>query len=117
MIKQPNILLTEIINLFECQVLLRSETSYNKVDIFNQIRAVSGVVVVNIVSNDYLESKRTKDYEYSLLKVKYIVNKSPIDDIKALGIKMLKGDGEQIPKIDGIVSFLPRLKTIRKVGK
>lgn len=118
MMKQNKpILLSEILSLFECQVLLKTESSYNKVDLFNQIRAVSGIVVVNVVHSDFLEKKRTSQYEYSLIKIKYIVNKSPREDIKILGGKVIKGDGQSVKGgIDGVLQFLPRYQTIRKVS-
>lgn len=117
MIKNNNILLLEALNLFECQVLLKTETEYNKIDLFNQIRAVSGVVTLIVIHNDYLESKKTPTHEYSLIKIKYIVNKSPVDDIKILGQRVIGGDKEQMGKVSGVIQFLPRVKTIRKIGK
>ena len=111
-------LLSEILSLFECQVLLKTQTDYNKIDLFNQIRAVSGVVTLIVIHNDYLESRRTPQHEYSLLKIKYIVSKSPQDDIKSLGLKVIKGDGSSLKGgIDGVLQFLPRIQTIRKIGK
>lgn len=111
-------LLSEILSLFECQVLLKTQTDYNKVDLFNQIRAVSGVVTLIVIHNDYLESRRTDQHEYSLIKIKYIVSKTPQDDIKKIGEGIIKGDGSSLKGgIDGILQFLPRLKTIRKIGK
>lgn len=108
-------ILNEAFNLYECQVLLKTQTAMSKTDIFNQIRAISGVVVVHVIQNDFLDSKRTKHHEYSLISMKYVVDKSPEQDIKAIGSRCLQGDQVQF-KIPGLISFLPRLRTIIKKG-
>jgi hypothetical protein len=104
-------LLLEGITIFECQVLIRTDYNYNRVQIYNLVRALKGVVVVTVEQNDYLDSKRTKFYEYSLLYIKYISTKDPVTDIKRIQV-----DGMSTNKIKGLLQFIPRIKTIRKVG-
>lgn len=115
MVKLKNILIEEL-NLFECQVLLKTKSDFNKIDIFNQIRSISGVVIVNVIHSEFLDSKSIKNFEYSLITIKYSVNGSPKEDIKKIGRMCLNGDGIQ-PKIEGIIFFLPRLVTIKKVRR
>ena len=44
----------------------------DKVEIYNEIRALEGVVVVTVDQSDFLDAKATDKHEYSLLKIKYI---------------------------------------------
>jgi hypothetical protein len=106
--KLSNILL-EGINVYSIEALIKTVAGENKVEIYNQVRAVSGIVVVTIEHSDFLDSKATKQYEYSLLKMKYIVKSTPEDDIN--NIKTIA-----VKTIPGLVSFIPRLNTLEKKG-
>ena len=108
MMNLSNILL-EGISVYSIEALIKTIAGENKVEIYNQIRAVSGIVVVTIIHSDFLDNKATTQYEYSLLKMKYIVKDTPendIDIIKSLAVKT----------IPGLVSFVPRLNTLEKKG-
>lgn len=105
-----NILL-EGISVFEIQVIIKTDYNYNRVEIYNLIRALKGVVVVTVEQSEFLDSKRTNLHEYSLLYMKYISTKDPVSDAKKIMI-----DAKTTNKIRGLLQFIPRLKTIRKVG-
>ena len=70
------------------------------------------VVVVTVEKSDYLDSQATVDAEFSLLKIKYIVRSTPEEDIKKIAT-----DAKISSKIPGLLQFIPRLQTIRKVGE
>ena len=57
------------------------------------------------------EDKATKDYEYSLLKVKYIGRGDAKSSIKEIGI-----DAVTKNRVPGLLQFIPRYNTIIKVG-
>ena len=103
-----NILL-EGISVYSIEALIKTIAGENKVEIYNQVRAVSGIVVVTIIHSDFLDNKATTQYEYSLLKMKYIVKDTPENDINT--IKSLA-----VKTIPGLVSFVPRLNTLEKKG-
>jgi ribosomal protein S10 len=108
MINLSNILL-EGIDVYSIEALIKTIAGENKVEIYNQVRAVSGIVVVTIIQSDFLDNKSTNQYEYSLLKMKYIVKDTPENDINT--IKSLA-----VKTIPGLVSFVPRLNTLEKKG-
>jgi hypothetical protein len=108
MIKLHNILL-ENINVYSVEALIKTIAGENKVEIYNQIRAVSGIIVVTVEQSDFLDSKATNQYEYSLLKIKYLVLSTPEEDINKIKVNSVK-------TIPGLVSFVPRLNTIEKKG-
>ena len=105
------ILLNEGITIFKCDILIKTSAEENKVEIYNEIRALSGVVVVTIEQSDFLNTKATKAYEYSLLKLKYIGRGDAKASIKEIGI-----DAVTKNRIPGLLQFIPRYNTIIKVG-
>jgi len=105
------IILNEGITVFRCDVLIKTRADQNKVEIYNEIRALEGVVVVTIQQSDFLNRKKTNQYEYSLLKVKYIGRGDAKSSIKNIGI-----DAVTKNKVPGLLQFIPRYNTIIKVG-
>ena len=105
------ILLTEGITIFRCDVLIKTESEQNKVEVYNEIRALEGVVVVTIEQSDFLNTKKTPQYEYSLLKIKYIGRGDAKSSIKDIGINAVTKN-----KVPGLLQFIPRYNTIIKVG-
>ena len=104
-------ILNEGITIFKCDILIKTAADQNKVEIYNEIRALSGVVVVTIEQSDFLNTKATKAYEYSLLKLKYIGRGDAKTSIKEIGI-----DAVTKNRIPGLLQFIPRYNTIIKVG-
>jgi hypothetical protein len=105
------IILNEGITVFRCDVLIKTAADQNKVEIYNEIRALEGVVVVTIEHSDFLDNKATPQYEYSLLKIKYIGRGDAKTSIKNIGI-----DAVTKNKVPGLLQFIPRYPTITKIG-
>ncbi len=104
-------ILNEGITIFKCDILIKTAADQNKVEIYNEIRALNGVVVVTIEQSDFLNTKATKVYEYSLLKLKYIGRGDAKTAIKEIGI-----DAVTKNRVPGLLQFIPRYDTIVKVG-
>lgn len=109
MIKLTNLLL-ESLSIYEVEVMIKVEKDSNKVDIYNEIRAIEGVVVVKVEQNTYLNTLTTDKTEYSLLHMKYTVYNDPIEDIKEIKKRAIVTN-----KISGLLKFIPRLKTLKKI--
>ena len=105
------ILLNEGITIFKCDILVKTAADQNKVEIYNEIRALEGVVVVTIEQSDFLNRKATEQYEYSLLKLKYIGRGDAKTSIKEIGISAVTKK-----RVPGLRQFSPRYDTIIKVG-
>jgi hypothetical protein len=108
MIKLTNLLL-EALSIYEVEVMIKVEREANKVDIYNEIRAIEGVVVVKVEQNTYLNTLTTDQTEYSLLHMKYLVYTDPIDAVKEIKTRAISSN-----KIAGLLKFIPRLKTLEK---
>ena len=111
MIKLTDIL-TEAVALDKIDVLIKTATDINKVEVYNQIRALTGVVVVTIEQSEFLDSKATDKFEYSLLHVKYLVTADPKTDIDRI-----KTDCLVTTRIPGLLQFIPRYQTAKQLGK
>lgn len=108
MIKLEKLLL-ESLSIYEIEVLIKVERESNKVDIYNEIRAIEGVVVVKVEQNTYLNTLTSQISEYSLLHMKYLVYTDPIEDIKEIKTRAMSTN-----KIPGLLNFVPRIKTLKK---
>ncbi len=83
-----------------------------KVEVYNQLRALAGVVVITVEQNEYLDSKATDKFEYSLLHIKYLVTADPKTDINRI-----KKDALVTTRIPGLLQFIPRYTTTQNLGK
>jgi len=98
--------------IYKIEALIKVTNDINKTFVYNSIRGINGVVVVSVEQNNYLDSQKTDEYSYSLLKIKYMVTTKPEDDINIIKKKALISD-----KIEGLIQFLPRFQTIQKIGE
>jgi hypothetical protein len=109
--KLSNIIL-ESTNLYKIDILIKTAAESNKVTIYNEIRALTGVVVVTVEQSEFLDSKATDKFEYSLLHMKYLVSSDPKTDINKI-----KLDALVTTKIPGLLQFIPRYTTAQLKGK
>ena len=111
MIKLSNILL-EAVRLDKIDILIKTTSDINKVEVYNQIRGLSGVVVVTVEQSEFLDSKATDKFEYSLLHMKYLVTSDAKTDIDKIKVNALV-----TTRIPGLLQFIPRYQTTQNVGK
>lgn len=109
--KLSNLLLEGLI-LYKIEVLIKTDASTNQVYVYNEIRGLKGVVVVTVDQSDYLKSKNTERHHYSLLRIKYLAEKTPKESISDI-----KTDALVTHKINGLIQFIPRFSTIEKIGQ
>jgi hypothetical protein len=112
MINFNDILSEIIVKIYYCEVLVKTSKEENKVYIYNEIRGLKDVVVVKVITNNYLDNQSTDKIEYTLLQIKYLVRSTPEDDIISIKKNALITD-----KIPGLLQFIPRLKTIKLIGE
>jgi hypothetical protein len=111
MTKLSNIL-NEMLSIYRIDVLIKTNSNFNQVLIYNEVRALPGVVVVTVQQSDFLDAKANNTSEFSLLKLKYIVTTTPQDDIQKIKIA-----ASTTHKVEGLLQFIPRIQTIEKIGQ
>ena len=104
--------LLEAINLAKIDILIKTSAATNKVEVYNQIRALTGVVVVTVQQSQFLDDKATEQFEYSLLHLKYLVSNDSKTSINAI-----KKDALMTTRIPGLLQFIPRYQTAKTLGK
>ena len=109
--KLSNILL-EGLTLFKVDILIKTTNTVNKVEVYNQIRALKNVVVITIEQNDFLRSKSTDTFDYELLHLKFLTKGIPKD-----ATNDIKKEAMITQRIFGLLQFIVRYKTIQQLGK
>lgn len=99
--------LKEGVNLFGIEVIIKTDFKYNKVEIYNQIRALKGVVVCKIENNSYLSSRSTEQFEFTLVHIKFTSTTEPLKDIE-----LIKQDALHTNKVLGLLQFITRPATL-----
>lgn len=113
MIKFTDIL-TEILNTYEIEGIIKSNTEQNISDILDQIRALRKITTVkNITPPDYPQKENV---EYTKINIKFLSKTGrPEEDIEEFKQEILKsGEGDKL-KIPGVISANFNLDTLRRI--
>ena len=113
MIKLKDIL-TEILNTYEVEALITSNTEQNISDILDQIRGLRKITTVkNITPPDYPQKENV---EYTKINIKFLSKTGrPEEDIEEFKQEILKsGEGDKL-KIPGVISANFNLDTLRRL--
>ena len=113
MIKLKDIL-TEIINTYQVEAFLLTDTTFNITDVLDQIRAIRKVTIVrNITPPEYLQKK---NYEYTLVTIKFISRGSAKQDLEQLKQDILTSDRSMNDlRVPGVKSFKFKPETLQRI--
>ena len=89
------------------QVVVKMKDEAIFTEIYNQIRAIKDVIVIKVIDDERLNTASVGPYNYSLLEIKFISERTAIDTIK-----MIKHEALKIP---GLVKFHVRTNTMLKI--
>ncbi len=107
-------LLTESLTLCSCYVILKVDKTMNRTEIFNRIRALPGVIIVDPVTSQLVGRHVTDKNAYSLVELKYIVNTNPLVDLDIIKKKIVTGD-EHSKSIEGVSAVIIQKKTLKRI--
>ncbi len=110
------IILESNFNLFYVDVVIKTEKlKTTKLDAFNQIRALPDVITVNPLYIPQIDARETDVVEYSYVKMKFLSSSSnPTQEMYDIRARALRGFDDK-HKIVGLMQFIIREKTIKKV--
>jgi len=113
MIKLKNIL-NEILNTYIVQAYMLTDTEYNITDILDQIRAVRKVTIVrNITPPEYIQKK---NFEYTLVTIKFVSRGNPKQDLEKLKKDVLTSDRSMNDlRVPGVQSFKYKPETLKRL--
>ena len=113
MIKFADIL-TEILNTYEVDVIIKSNKNQNISDILDQIRALRKITTVrNTTPPEYPQKE---NIEYTRINIKFLSKTSkPEEDIKEFEQEILTSDQDDNRKILGVISANFDINTLRRI--
>ena len=113
MIKIKNILL-EILNTFQVEAIILTDTKYNITDILDQIRGLRKVTIVrNITPPEYVQKP---NIEYTLVTIKFISRGDAKQDLTKFKEDLLTSDMSKTDlRVPGVKSFKFKPETLKRI--
>tara|TARA_Y100001963_G_scaffold146306_1_gene221072 strand:- start:381 stop:725 length:345 start_codon:yes stop_codon:yes gene_type:complete len=114
MIKLTNIL-SEMLNTYQVEANLFTDSSFNITDILNQIRAIRKITIVTInTPDDYVQNN--PNTEYQRLKIKFVTRTDPKLDLEQIKNDILNTNLKtKNIRIPGIKSMKFKTETIKRL--
>ena len=114
MIKLKDILL-EILNTFQVEVDLFIDKATSHYEITNEVRALKGITIVNIITpEDYVQKAGSSD-EYMRLKLKFVTRGEAKEVMQTFLDNALAKDDKDTIRIQGIKSMKFREDTLKRI--
>ena len=113
MIKLKNIL-NEVLNEFSVQAYMLTDREYNITYILEQIRGIRKVTIIrNITPPEYVQKK---NFEYTLINIKFITRGNPKQDMEKIKEDILTSDMSKTDlRVPGVKSFKYKPETLRRL--
>lgn len=106
--KLLKILTERVLETYFIQVIIKVDNkNANNTEVYNQVRALPGVVVVQVINDERIGNLSTGDYDFQLLQLKFINKSTPSETMSEIKRQALT--------IFGLVKFYPREKTLNKI--
>tara|TARA_B100001094_G_scaffold312422_1_gene349066 strand:+ start:2032 stop:2376 length:345 start_codon:yes stop_codon:yes gene_type:complete len=114
MIKLKDILL-EILNTFQVEADLFVDKTSSHYEITNEVRALKGITIVNIITpEDYVQKVGSSD-EYMRLKLKFVTRGEAKELMQTFLDNALAKDDKDTIRIQGIKSMKFRENTLKRI--
>ena len=113
MIKLKNIL-NEVLNEFSVQAFMLTDREYNITDILEQIRGIRKVTIIrNITPPEYVQKK---NFEYTLVTIKFVTRGNPKQDMEKIKQDVLTSDRSATDlRVPGVRSFKYKPETLKRL--
>ena len=111
MIKLKNIL-SEILNTFQIEATIITDSSFNISDILNQIRGLRKVTIVSVEPVDI----KKPGIEYHKIKIKFVTRREPKQDLEQFKKDILSSDlSKKDLRIPGVKSIKFKEETLKRI--
>jgi len=107
-------ILTEILNAYEVEAIIKSNKEQNISDILDQIRALRKITTLkNITPPNYPQKE---NIEYTRINIKFLSRTGkPEEDLKEFEREILNsGEGDKL-KVPGVIAFKFDTNTLRRL--
>lgn len=98
--------------------IIKFKKSLNKNEVIERIRGIKNVTIVDVHKPKKFAdwSRKSKDYEYNLVDIKFNTNLPPEEEIKKIEFAMLRSDNtKDVQFINGIVGVKAMYDTLVKL--
>ena len=111
MIKLKNILL-EVLNTFQIEAIITTDSNFNISDILNQIRGLRKVTIVSVEPIDI----KKPNLEYHKIKIKFVTRGEPKNDIELFKQDILTSDlSKKDLRIPGVKAINFKIETLKRL--
>ena len=111
MIKLTNIL-SEVLNTFQIEATIITDSSFNISDILNQIRGLRKVTIVSVEPVDI----KKPGIEYHKIKIKFVTRREPKQDLEQFKKDILTSDLSKTDlRIPGVKSIKFKDETLKRL--
>ena len=106
-------ILNEVLNEYIVQAYMLTDPEYNITEILEQIRAIRKVTIVrNITPPEYIQKK---NFEYTLVTIKFISRGDPKQDLEKMKRDILTSDRSMNDlRVPGVKSFKFKEGTLKR---
>ena len=113
MIKLKDIL-SEILNTYQVEAYLLTDSSFNITDVLDQIRAIRKVTIIrNITPEDYLQRP---NIEYTLVSIKFITRGDAKKDLEQIKQDIETSDMSKTDlRVPGVKTFKYKIETLKRL--
>jgi len=113
MIKLTDIL-TEVLNTYQVNAYMLTDTDFNITDVLDQVRAVRKITIVrNLTPPDYVQQK---DVEYTEVSIKFITREDAKEDMEQIKQDILTSDRSKNDlRVPGVKSFKYKEGTLKRL--
>ena len=113
MIKLTDIL-TEVLNTYQVNAYMLTDTDFNITDVLDQVRAVRKITIVrNLTPPDYVQQK---DVEYTEVSIKFITREDAKEDMEQIKQDILTSDRSKNDlRVPGVKSFKYKPETLKRL--
>ena len=107
-------ILSELLNTYQVEADLWTDSTFNITDVLNQIRAVRKITIVSIITPDDYTQK--SGVEYQRLKIKFVTRGEPKQDIEKIKKDILTSDLSKTDlRIPGVKSLKFKEETLKRI--
>ena len=111
MIKLKDILL-EVLNTFQIEAIITTDSNFNISDILNQIRGLRKVTIVSVEPIDI----KKPNLEYHKIKIKFVSRNEPKKDLEQFKNDILSSDLSKTDlRIPGVKSIKFKEETLKRL--
>ena len=116
LLKEIKQILFESIGLYNAFILISVDKNYDRMDIFNALRAVPNIVIIKPKDSDVLNARETEDTGYSFINLKFIAIGNPIGVLHKIKHMALNGSNT-MNRVEGLKTFNIQANKIKKIEK